>query len=83
MTIMVGELYEALKAAGVNDDLARAAARSVMSIEDKESLVTKADLRAAVADLKSDLLTWGIGLFLTGWAVQTATIGLMLSHWGR
>ncbi len=67
MTITVGELYEALKAAGVSDDLARAAAKSVIAIEDKDTLATKADL----AVLKSDLLTWGIGLFLTGWAVQT------------
>jgi hypothetical protein len=52
MTTMVSELYTALKAAGVDDDIARAAARSVIAIEDKEQLATKADL----AELKAEML---------------------------
>lgn len=57
MTTLVSELYTALKAAGVADDVARAAAQSVIAIEDKASLATKADLVAGLADLKADL-TW-------------------------
>jgi hypothetical protein len=56
MTTIVSELHDALKAAGVQDDIARAAARTVVAIEDKEQLVTKADLASALSDLKSDLV---------------------------
>lgn len=55
---MISELYTALKAAGVDDDIARAAAKSVIAIEDKEQLATKADLaelRRDFAELKADL----------------------------
>jgi hypothetical protein len=49
------EIYEALKKAGVEEDLARAAARAVIGAEEKEKLVTKADLRAELAELKVDI----------------------------
>jgi len=62
MTTMVSELYTALKAAGVEDEVARAAAKSVMAIEDKALLATKADvselraeMRQGFAELKSEL----------------------------
>ena len=60
MSTLIAEIYEALKAAGVPDDLARAAAKAVIGVEDKGRLATKADLadlRTAIADLKADL-TW-------------------------
>jgi hypothetical protein len=55
MTTIVVEIYEALKKAGVEEDLARAAARAVIGAEEKEKLVTKADLRAELAELKAEL----------------------------
>lgn len=58
MTTMISELYVALKAAGIDDEIARAAARSVIAIEDKEHLATKADiaeLKTNLAELKADL----------------------------
>jgi hypothetical protein len=58
MTTMISELYVALKAAGVDDDIARAAAKSVIAIEDKEQLATKADIAALktdLAEMKADL----------------------------
>lgn len=55
MTTMVSELYTALKAAGVEDDIAKAAARSVIAIEDKEQLATKADLTALHLTLKAEI----------------------------
>jgi len=58
---MVIEIYDALRAAGITDDVAKAAARAVLAAEDKERLVTKADLRAEIAELKADL-TWRIVL---------------------
>jgi hypothetical protein len=56
MTQLVSELYNALLKAGVDDDTARAAAKSVIAIEDKAHLATKADL----AELKADLIKWNV-----------------------
>lgn len=57
MTTLVSELYQALKAAGVDDEIARAAAKSVIAIEGKEQLTTKADLAALEASLTRLVLT--------------------------
>ncbi len=62
MTTLVSELYQALLKAGVDDATAQAAAKSVIGIEDKAQLATKADVaelrlatKADVAELKADL----------------------------
>jgi hypothetical protein len=55
MTTLVVEIYEALKKAGVEEELARSAARAVISAEEKEQLATKADLLATKADLRAEL----------------------------
>jgi 3-polyprenyl-4-hydroxybenzoate decarboxylase len=55
MTTLVVEIYEALKKAGVEEELARSAAKAVISAEEKEKLATKADLRAELAELKASL----------------------------
>jgi hypothetical protein len=55
MTTIVVEIYEALKKAGVEEDLARSAARAVMGAEEKEKLATKADLAELKAELKVDI----------------------------
>jgi hypothetical protein len=57
MTTIVSELYTALKAAGVDDAIALAAAKSVIAIEDKEHLATKSDLH----ELKVELIKWNLG----------------------
>lgn len=60
---MVNELYDALKAAGVDEKAARAAAQAVLPADGKAELATKGDiheLRTAIAELKSTLLVWGI-----------------------
>jgi hypothetical protein len=44
MSTMVTELYQALRAAGVDDGLAKAAAESVLSKDRKEDLATKAQV---------------------------------------
>ena len=60
MSMMVIELYDALKAAGAPDDQARAAARAMS----EESLATKAD----IARLERDLLVlkWMTGAIVAG-----------------
>jgi hypothetical protein len=63
MAQLVSELYDALRAAGVEDDLARAAAKSVISIQDREHLATKADiadLRVLIAETKTEIIRWNV-----------------------
>ena len=55
MTTLVVEIYEALKKAGVEEELARSAAKAVISAEEKEKLASRADLRAELAELKAEL----------------------------
>lgn len=66
MTAMVDELYTALRALGLEDDLAKKAAKAVVSIEDKQQLVTKADL----AEVESRIIKWNI-----------ATMGILTGIW--
>ncbi len=55
MTLEVTALYEALKAAGVEDSLAHRAAEAVLGVEDRAQLGTKADLTALQLVTKPDL----------------------------
>jgi hypothetical protein len=55
MTTLVVEIYEALKKAGVEEELARSAAKAVISAEEKEKLATKTDLVELKAELKVDI----------------------------
>ena len=69
MTTTVTELYAALRAAGVSDDLAQRAAAAVIGVEDKTQLATKADLFA----LESRLMRFTVGVLAT----MTAIFGAM------
>jgi hypothetical protein len=48
-------LYQALKAAGVDDVLAERAAAEIGPAPDLEQFASKADLRAAVAELRAEM----------------------------
>lgn len=61
MSTMVAELYDALRKAGVDEQLARDAARAVLGTEARTDLVTKADLAAGLAELKADVIKWNVG----------------------
>ena len=52
---MVAEL-DALRKAGVEEQLARDAARAVLGVETRTDLVTKADLAAGLGELKADVI---------------------------
>jgi hypothetical protein len=76
MTTIVQEVYDALKKAGVDDDLARAAAHAVIDIEEKEHLATKADLnelrlatKAELSELTAELIKWNVGAIFAANAV--------------
>jgi hypothetical protein len=61
VSTMVAELYDALRKAGVDEQLARDAARAVLGTEARTDLVTKADLAAGLAELKADVIKWNVG----------------------
>jgi hypothetical protein len=52
---MVLEMYAALRKAGVDEDIAGDAARSVMGIEMKGDLATKSDLLLLRSELRSEM----------------------------
>ena len=61
------ELYDALREAGVDEKLARAAARAVLSSEGRTELATKQDLAALrqdLAELKATLVMWNVGVMV-------------------
>jgi NhaP-type Na+/H+ and K+/H+ antiporter len=65
MTTLNIELLDALKKAGVHEETARrAAAKSVLSVDQLDQLITKADLKAELAELKVDLIKWMAGLII-------------------
>ena len=82
MSTMVAELYDALRKAGVNEQLAKDAAGAVLAADARLDLATKADLvalrieiqalrtefRADLADTKAELIKWNVGAMavLTG-----------------
>ncbi|MEQ8653039.1 MAG: hypothetical protein RIC87_11300 [Kiloniellales bacterium] len=73
MSVTTIELYDALRAAGVNEETARTAAKSVLSREEaKDSLVTSSDLERA---LRTQTM-WIAGLFVGQVAVFTGLLAL-------
>ena len=72
MSVMVSELYEALRSAGVDDAQARAAAEAVL-----QELVTKADLSVAMAELKHDLIRVQIGTLVAMTAIYGGLVAAL------
>jgi len=52
---MVAELYDALRKAGVDEQLSKEAARAVLPADARLDLVTRADLTELKAELKADM----------------------------
>ena len=58
MSIIVAELYDALRAAGVSDEKARAAASAVVGTDTQNGFATKADLasvRGEIAGVRGEI----------------------------
>ena len=72
---MVTELYDALRKVGVDEQLARDAARAVLGYEVRTDLATKADiaeLKIAMADMRAELIKWNVGAMAALTAIFTA-----------
>jgi len=76
VSTMVDELYDALRKAGVDEQLARDAARAVLGAEARTDLVTKADLAAGLAELKADVIKWNVGAMAVLTAIFAAIVRL-------
>lgn len=76
MSTMVAELYDALRKAGVDEQLARDAARAVLGTEARTDLVTKADLADGLAELKTDVIKWNVGAMAVLTAIFAAVARL-------
>jgi hypothetical protein len=79
VTTIVMEIYEALKAAGIDDEVAKAAAKAVIGVQEKEHLATKLDiqqLRTDMADLKVELIKWNVGTLIAMTGIFAAIVKL-------
>lgn len=70
---MVSELYEALRAAGVDESAAKAAARAVLSADARTDLATKADL----AELKAEIIKWNVGTLIAMTAIYGGLVAAL------
>jgi hypothetical protein len=73
VSTIVVELYEAFRAAGVDDAKAKAAAGAVVDSAARADLATKADL----AQLESRLIRWNVGTIIAMTAVFAAIVKLL------
>jgi hypothetical protein len=83
MSVMVTELYDALRKAGVDEPLARDAARAVLGANARTELATKDDIarleaatKIAMADMKVELIKWNVGAMALLSAIHAAISGL-------
>ena len=72
MSTMVAELYDALRKAGVEEQLARDAARAVLGAEARSELSTKGDL----AELEARVIKWNVGAMAMMTAIFAAIVRL-------
>ena len=77
MSTMINELYDALRKAGLDEDIARKAAHAVMAAEDVDKLVTKDYLQAQLAEVRGEItpVKWMLGFNL---AISTAVLFKLL-----
>lgn len=83
MSAIVAELYDALRKAGVDEELARSAARAVLAVEARADLATKSDvaagvaeLRTEMAELKTDVIRWNVGAMAVMTGIFAAIVRL-------
>jgi len=91
MSVMVTELYDALRQAGIDEGPARAAARAVLPVEARSDLATQPDLagvrteiaqlrlatKADLAELKADLIKWNVGTLIAMTAIYGGLVAAL------
>ena len=78
LTIDTHKFITRLKAAGMEEEQAIAIAEGFKEI-DLQTVVTKDDLRIAIAELKADLLKWLIPVLLGQIAVFAAVVKFLIA----
>jgi hypothetical protein len=79
---MVSELYDALRKIGVEDTVARDAARAVLDIRTDlvtkaDLLVTTAELKQEIAELKAELIKWNVGTLIAMTAIYGGLVAAL------
>ena len=82
MSTIVIELYDALRAAGVSDEQAKAAAGAVVSggeglVTRTDLAVVKADLLTTMAEMETRIIRWNVGTIIAVAAVVVAVVKLL------
>ena len=72
MSTRVAKLYFALRKAGVDEQMAKHAARAALGADPRTDLATK----AALADLKIALIKWNVGAMAVMTAIFAAIVRL-------
>ena len=75
MATVAIRLYKALVQAGIDEETARQVSEEVITSEDAKTFATKGDL----AELKSSLIVWMVGLHLTTIGLVVALLTLLSS----
>ena len=83
MSTMVAELYDALRKAGIDEQLAKDAACAVLGSDARIELATKADLlslrtelKADLAETKTEVIKWNVGAMAVLTAIFAAIVRL-------
>jgi hypothetical protein len=77
VSTIVVELYEAFRAAGVDEAKTTAAAGAVVGGEGLATKTDIADLRREMAELKAELIRWALGTIIAMTAVFAAIVKLL------
>jgi hypothetical protein len=84
MSVMVTELYEALRAAGVEEGQARTAAHAVLAADAVSHLATKADIaelrlatKVDLAELKAELLKNNVVILIAMTAIYGGLVAAL------
>lgn len=77
ITFDTHEFIQTLKAASFTEQQAEALARAYKTAHESQELVTKDDLRVAIAELKTDLIKWMTGALIAQAAVIATLVKLL------
>lgn len=73
-------LYQALLKANVPEDLAERAVEGLSTELATKADITglRAELKTDIAELRTELIKWVVGINFVGWGIVIAAVGLMV-----